>query len=114
MKVLVLGGGVIGVTSAWYLHGAGHEVTVVDRQAGPGLETSFANGGQISCCARIRRWCCVRVSIRRCGPGCSVCSPTARLNVTPSIKSACCVFRVTAMNAWWVCGAKQVYITTSI
>src|SRR3989344_1744295 len=48
MKVLVLGGGVIGVTSAWYLHGAGHEVTVVDRQAGPGLETSFANGGQIS------------------------------------------------------------------
>src|SRR5512134_2541096 len=48
MKVLVLGGGVIGVTSAWYLRQAGHEVTVVDRQAAPGLETSQANGGQVS------------------------------------------------------------------
>jgi D-amino-acid dehydrogenase len=48
MKVLVLGGGVIGVTSAWYLRRAGHEVTVVDRQPAPGLETSQANGGQVS------------------------------------------------------------------
>lgn len=48
MKVLVLGAGVVGVTSAWYLAQAGHEVTVVDREAGAGLETSFANGGQIS------------------------------------------------------------------
>ena len=48
MKVLVLGGGVIGVTSAWYLREAGHEVTVVDRQPEPGRETSYANGGQIS------------------------------------------------------------------
>lgn len=48
MKVLVLGGGVIGVTSAYFLNQAGHEVTVVDRQAGPAMETSFANGGQIS------------------------------------------------------------------
>jgi len=48
MKVLVLGGGVIGITSAWYLSRAGHEVTIVDRAAGPGLETSFANGGQVS------------------------------------------------------------------
>lgn len=48
MKVLVLGSGVIGVTSAWYLSEAGHEVTVVDRQPEPGMETSFANGGQIS------------------------------------------------------------------
>jgi D-amino-acid dehydrogenase len=48
MKVLVLGAGVIGTTSAWYLAKAGHEVTVVDRQPGAGLETSFANGGQIS------------------------------------------------------------------
>ena len=48
MKVLVLGSGVIGVASAWYLAAAGHEVTVVDRRAEPGLETSFANGGQIS------------------------------------------------------------------
>ena len=48
MRVLVLGGGVIGVTAAWYLAGDGHEVTVVDRHSGPALETSFANGGQIS------------------------------------------------------------------
>ena len=48
MKIVVLGAGVIGVTSAWYLAEAGHEVTVVDRRAQPGLETSFANGGQIS------------------------------------------------------------------
>ena len=48
MKVLVLGSGVVGVTSAWYLAEAGHEVTVVDRQPCAGFETSFANGGQIS------------------------------------------------------------------
>lgn len=48
MRVAVLGAGVVGVTSAWYLARAGHEVTLVDRQPGAGLETSFANGGQIS------------------------------------------------------------------
>lgn len=48
MKVVVLGAGVIGVTSAWYLAKAGHEVTVIDRQAAPALETSFANAGEIS------------------------------------------------------------------
>ncbi|MGY2048081.1 D-amino acid dehydrogenase [Methylobacterium sp. JK268] len=48
MRVLVLGGGVVGVTSAYYLAKAGHEVTVVDRQPGAGLETSFANAGQVS------------------------------------------------------------------
>ncbi len=48
MKILVLGAGVIGTTSAWYLARAGHRVTVVDRQPQAGLETSFANGGQIS------------------------------------------------------------------
>lgn len=48
MKVLVLGSGVIGVTTAYYLALAGHEVTVVDRQPGPALETSHANAGQIS------------------------------------------------------------------
>ena len=50
MKVLVLGAGVIGVSTAWYLTRNGHEVTVVDRREGAGLETSFANGGQISVC----------------------------------------------------------------
>ena len=48
MKVAILGSGVIGVTSAWYLAQAGHEVTVIDRQSGPALETSFANAGEIS------------------------------------------------------------------
>lgn len=48
MKVAILGGGVIGVTSAYYLAAAGHSVTVIDRQAGPGLETSFANAGEVS------------------------------------------------------------------
>jgi D-amino-acid dehydrogenase len=48
MKILVLGSGVIGVSSAYYLAKAGHEVTVIDRQPGPGLETSFANAGEIS------------------------------------------------------------------
>jgi D-amino-acid dehydrogenase len=48
MKVTVLGAGVTGITTAWYLRQAGHEVTVVDRQPAAGLETSFANGGQIS------------------------------------------------------------------
>ncbi len=48
MKVLVLGGGVIGVASAYYLARAGHEVEVVDRQSGPALETSFANAGEVS------------------------------------------------------------------
>jgi len=48
MRVAVLGAGVIGVTAAWYLRQAGHEVRVLDRREGPGLETSFANGGQVS------------------------------------------------------------------
>jgi len=48
VKVVVLGAGVIGVTSAYFLNRAGHEVTVIDRQPAAGLETSFANGGQIS------------------------------------------------------------------
>jgi D-amino-acid dehydrogenase len=48
MKVIVLGSGLLGVSSAYYLSQLGHNVTVVDRQATPAAETSFANGGQIS------------------------------------------------------------------
>jgi D-amino-acid dehydrogenase len=48
MKIVILGSGVIGTTSAWYLSAAGHEVTVLDRQPGPALETSYANAGEIS------------------------------------------------------------------
>ena len=48
MRVIVLGAGVVGVTSAWYLAADGHDVTVIERQPLPAQETSFANGGQIS------------------------------------------------------------------
>lgn len=48
MKVIVLGAGLLGITSAWYLRKAGHEVQVLERQPAAALETSFANGGQIS------------------------------------------------------------------
>jgi D-amino-acid dehydrogenase len=48
MHVMILGSGVIGVTTAWYLAKAGMRVTVVDRQAAPALETSHANAGQVS------------------------------------------------------------------
>ncbi len=48
MKVLVMGAGVIGTASAYYLALAGHDVTVLDRQPGPALETSFGNAGELS------------------------------------------------------------------
>ena len=48
MNVLVLGSGVVGVTTAYYLAKAGHRVTVLDRQPAAGMETSFANAGQVS------------------------------------------------------------------
>jgi D-amino-acid dehydrogenase len=48
MKVLILGAGVAGVASAWYFWRDGHDVTVLERNTGVALETSFANGGQLS------------------------------------------------------------------
>jgi len=48
MKVVVLGSGVVGTCSAWWLREAGHDVVVVDRETGVAQETTFANGGQIS------------------------------------------------------------------
>ena len=48
MKVVAMGAGVIGVTTAYYLAKAGCEVAVIDRQTGPGLETGFANAGEVS------------------------------------------------------------------
>ena len=67
MKVIVLGAGIIGVATAWYLLEEGHDVTVVERQPQAALETSFANGAQISVCfcepwanagapAKVARW----------------------------------------------------------
>lgn len=48
MHVVILGGDVVGVTSAYYLARVSFQVTVIDRQPGSGLETSFANAGQVS------------------------------------------------------------------
>lgn len=48
MRVAVLGAGIVGISTAWFLRQAGHEVVVVERGSGPARETSFANGGQIS------------------------------------------------------------------
>ncbi len=48
MRVLVLGGGVIGITTAYYLSRLGASVTLVDRQPGPAQETSYGNAGQVS------------------------------------------------------------------
>ena len=47
-NIVVIGAGIIGVTTAYLLAREGHSVTVVEREDGPGLETSFANGGQLS------------------------------------------------------------------
>lgn len=48
MKVIVLGSGIVGTASAWFIRQEGHDVTVIDRQPGPAQETTFANGCQIS------------------------------------------------------------------
>ena len=48
MNILIIGGGVIGVSSAYFLRKSGHTVKLIERQNDVGLETSFANGGQIS------------------------------------------------------------------
>lgn len=48
MKIVILGAGVIGTSTAYYLAKAGHQVTVIERQAGSALETSFANAGEVS------------------------------------------------------------------
>ena len=48
MHIVILGSGVIGTSAAWYLARAGHQVTVLERQGGPALETSFANAGEVS------------------------------------------------------------------
>lgn len=50
MQIIVLGAGLIGVCTAYFLQKSGHQVTVIDRQQSSGLETSFANGGQVSVC----------------------------------------------------------------
>ncbi|MBT6037280.1 MAG: FAD-dependent oxidoreductase, partial [Kordiimonadaceae bacterium] len=48
MKITIIGAGIIGTTSAYYLAKTGHDVEVIERQDGPGLETSFANAGMLT------------------------------------------------------------------
>jgi D-amino-acid dehydrogenase len=48
MKIAVLGSGIIGISTAWWLRQSGHDVVVIDRCTGPAQETSLANGAQIS------------------------------------------------------------------
>ena len=48
MHIAILGSDVIGVSAAYYLAQAGHQVTVLERQSGPAMETSFANAGEVS------------------------------------------------------------------
>ena len=63
MKVVVLGAGVVGTTSAWFLREHGHDVTVVERQPAAALETSFANGGQISV-SHVEPWAAPRAPLQ--------------------------------------------------
>ncbi|MBM3508971.1 MAG: D-amino acid dehydrogenase [Alphaproteobacteria bacterium] len=91
MKVIVLGAGVIGVATAYYLHRDGHDVTVVDRQKGAGLETSFANGGQISS-----------------GHSAPWASPNAPLDILKSFgkEDAPLIFRLKADPQMWAWGVR--------
>jgi len=91
VKVVVLGAGVIGTTGAWYLARAGHEVMVVDRQPEAALETSFANGGQISV-SHSEPWA----------------NPTALLKILQWLgrEDAPLLFRVRADAAQWLWGLR--------
>ena len=91
MRVVVLGAGVIGTTGAWYLARAGHEVMVVDRQPEAALETSFANGGQISV-SHSEPWA----------------NPTAPLKILQWLgrEDAPLLFRVRADAAQWLWGLR--------
>jgi D-amino-acid dehydrogenase len=92
--VVVLGAGVIGATSAWYLARAGHEVMVVDRQPEAALETSFANGGQISV-SHAEPWA----------------NPTAPLKILQWLgrEDAPLLFRLRADPAQWLWGLRFLF-----
>ena len=86
MKVIVLGAGVAGVACAWYLWRDGHEVTVVERNEGVGLETSFANGGQI--CVSVEREPLMDTQCPSCGPTATRISPVALRTAAESMPAA--------------------------
>ena len=91
MKVVVLGAGVVGTTSAWFLAKSGHDVTVVERCSGAGLETSFANGGQIS--------------VSHAEPWANPCAPLKVLKWLAQ-EDAPLLFRLRADPAQWLWGLK--------
>ena len=72
--VLVLGAGIVGVTSAYFLARAGFRVTVVDRQDGAGLETSFANGGLVTP-SMSDPWAAPGLPLKGSGMNCSAVRP---------------------------------------
>ena len=99
MKVLVLGGGVIGVTTAYYLARAGHEVELVDRQAGRAghgsaqvgdrrLSARPARGRRIADGAAARRWACGRGGL----------APSLRRGAGPSARVAACPKRLRPLS----------------
>jgi len=94
VRVVVLGAGVIGTASAWYLARAGHEVMVVDRQPEAALETSFANGGQISV-SHAEPWA----------------NPTAPLKILQWLgrEDAPLLFRLRADPAQWLWGLRFLF-----
>src|SRR6266404_3693785 len=89
MKVIVLGAGIIGTSSAWFLKKAGHDVTVIDRQPGAAQETSFANGCQISV-SHAEPWA----------------NPSAPMKVLKWLgkEDAPLLFRIRADMRQWLCG----------
>ncbi len=98
MKVLVLGAGVIGTSTAWYLAEQGHEVVVVERQKNAGLETSFANGGQIS--------------VSHSEPWANPDAPAKLLKWLPR-DDAPLLFRLKMDPAQWTWGLRFLYECTS-
>ena len=84
MKVLIIGAGLIGICTASFLRLRGHEVTVIERETGPGLQTSFANGALVTP-SMPEPWDT---------PGCwAYCSPHS-LSPTRLCNCACAHFRI--------------------
>ena len=115
MHICVLGAGVIGITTAYYLNKAGHRVTVIERNAHAGLETSYANGGQLSysyvaplagpgVVPKIPPWLLkrdsplrfIRASISTNGAGVSNLWPPAIARKRKSPRCICCASPITA------------------
>ena len=127
MHVMILGSGVIGTTTAYYLARAGHQVTVVDRQPGPALETSYANAGEVSpgysapwagpgILIKAIKWLLMHHSPLVIWPmldaamwrwGADVAQLHGRA-ATASTRRAWCAWRSTAATAWSSCAETRI------